>query len=203
MKATLTRAQIAARLDDNGFFRVSYSEPADMPYEEVEARVGRRLKEILPGHPDPDTYKIDGWAPHKIHQRCVSSMRVGRIMIASDAAHLCNPLGGLGVTGGFVDVGGLAQCLVGIYNGQADESILDTWNDKRREKWHKIIDVVTTDNFMKTTCRYPMEKLMQRPSWTVSDEARKEWLLKRLELRYDFSQHFNKPAGESAVAISE
>jgi 2-polyprenyl-6-methoxyphenol hydroxylase-like FAD-dependent oxidoreductase len=162
-----------------------------MSNEEIVERMPSRLEELLPGHPKPEDYKMLGWAPHKIHQRCVSSMRVGRIMVASDAAHLCNPLGGLGVTGGFVDVGGLADCLIGIWKGVADPSILDTWSDKRREKWHTIIDPVTTDNFMKTSCRYPVEKLRQRPEWTKSDELRKEFLLKRLEMRYDFKQHYN------------
>lgn len=133
-----------------------------------------------------------GWAPHKIHQRCASSMRVGRILLASDAAHLCNPLGGLGVTGGFVDAGGLADCFIGIWRGVADSSILDLYSEKRKEKWQTITDIVTTDNFMKTTCRYPPEKLRQRPAWHGNDELRKEFLLKRLELRYDFTQHYSK-----------
>ncbi|GJD04149.1 para-nitrophenol 4-monooxygenase 2 [Colletotrichum higginsianum] len=183
---------IAAKLNKEGLFRITYAEPVDMSYEEVEKRLPKRLEEILPGNPKQGSYKMLGWAPHKIHQRCVPSMRVGRIMVASDAAHLCNPLGGLGVTGGIVDVGGLADCLLGIWHGRADESILDLWSEKRKEKWYNITDKVTTDNFMKTTCRYPLEKLRQRPEWTKSDEARKEFLLQRLGLRYDFTQHYIK-----------
>ncbi|GJC84090.1 FAD-dependent monooxygenase terC [Colletotrichum liriopes] len=185
---------IAAKLNDEGLFRITYAEPGDMPYEEVEKRLHSRLEEILPGNPKPEAYKLLGWAPHKIHQRCVPSMRVGRILLASDAAHLCNPLGGLGVTGGFVDVGGLADCLLGIWNGLADTSILDLYSEKRKQKWYEVTDVVTTDNFMRTTCRYPPEKLQKRPEWTKSDEARKEFLLQRLGLRYDFTQHYTKKA---------
>ncbi|KZL84011.1 fad binding domain-containing protein [Colletotrichum incanum] len=183
---------IAAKLNDEGLFRITYAEPGDMPYEEVEKRLYSRLEEILPGNPKPEEYKMLGWAPHKIHQRCVPSMRVGRILLASDAAHLCNPLGGLGVTGGFVDVGGLADCLLGIWKGLADTSILDIYSEKRKQKWYEVTDVVTTDNFMRTTCRYPPEKLQKRPEWTKSDEARKEFLLQRLGLRYDFTQHYKK-----------
>ncbi|KAF4910017.1 FAD-dependent monooxygenase terC [Colletotrichum viniferum] len=187
---------IAAKLNDEGLFRITYAEPGDMSYEEVEKRLPSRLEEILPGNPKPDEYKMLGWAPHKIHQRCVPSMRVGRVLLASDAAHLCNPLGGLGVTGGFVDVGGLADCLLGIWKGVADESILDLYSEKRREKWYQVTDVVTTDNFMKTTCRYPLEKLAKRPEWTKSEEARKEFLLRRLGLRYDFTQHYKREASD-------
>ncbi|TLS31501.1 hypothetical protein PpBr36_02225 [Pyricularia pennisetigena] len=162
-------------------------EQADLSYEEVEKRRPSRLGEILPGHPKPEEYSMLGWAT-----RCVPSMRVGRVMLASDVTHLCNPLDGLGVAGGFVDAGSLADCLVGIYRGVADESILDLYSEQRKEKWYKIADVVTTENFIKTTCRCSPEKLMQRPEWPKSDEARKEFLLQRLNLCYDFTQHYNR-----------
>lgn len=38
---------------------------------------------------------------------------------------MCNPFGGMGLTGGIVDIGGLFDCLVGIYDGVADDTILD------------------------------------------------------------------------------
>jgi len=45
-------------------------------------------------------------------------MRVGRILLAGDSAHLCNPFGGLGLLGGIVDVGGLADFLIGMHEGE-------------------------------------------------------------------------------------
>lgn len=32
------------------------------------------------------------FSPYKIHQRLAEHLRVGRVLLAADAAHLCNPL---------------------------------------------------------------------------------------------------------------
>lgn len=54
--------------------------------------------------------------------------------------------GGMGLTGGFADVGGLYDCLYGIYSGQADDSILDIYDEKRREKYLEVIDPISSGN---------------------------------------------------------
>jgi 2-polyprenyl-6-methoxyphenol hydroxylase and related FAD-dependent oxidoreductases len=61
-------------------------------------------------------------------------------------ALVCNPFGGLGLTGGIVDVGGLSDCLEGIYTGRAEDGILDIYDTVRREKYNEIIDPVSTGN---------------------------------------------------------
>lgn len=55
--------------------------------------------------------------------------------------------GGLGITGGFVDVGCLYDCLYGIWTHQADDSILDLYSEVRRQKYKEIIDPISTENF--------------------------------------------------------
>jgi hypothetical protein len=52
----------------------------------------------------------------------------------------------MGLTGGFADVGGLYDCLYGIYSGQADDSILDKYSDIRREKYLSVIDPISSGN---------------------------------------------------------
>jgi 2-polyprenyl-6-methoxyphenol hydroxylase-like FAD-dependent oxidoreductase len=52
-------------------------------------------------------------------------------MLAGDAAHICNPFGGLGLTGGIVDAGNLSDALIGVIKGVADESILDKYSEIR------------------------------------------------------------------------
>jgi hypothetical protein len=52
----------------------------------------------------------------------------------------------MGLTGGFADVGGLYDCLYGIYTGVADESILDKYDEIRREKYLTVIDPISSSN---------------------------------------------------------
>lgn len=54
--------------------------------------------------------------------------------------------GGMGLTGGFADVGGLFDCFYGLYTGRADDSILDRYDSIRREKYWNVIDPVSSGN---------------------------------------------------------
>ncbi|KAF9636277.1 putative fad binding domain-containing protein [Lasiodiplodia theobromae] len=128
------------------YWRVSYGERSGLSHEELLERAPAKFAAMLPGNPQPGDYEIAGFSPYRVHQRLAPSMRVGRVMLAADAAHLCNPFGGLGLTGGIVDVGGLYDCLAGIHDGQADESILDVYSDVRRRMWTDVIDGVSSDN---------------------------------------------------------
>lgn len=46
-----------------------------------------------------------------------------------------------------MDVGGLSDCLVGIYSNKADSSILDVYCDIRRKKYQEIVDPISSANF--------------------------------------------------------
>ena len=52
----------------------------------------------------------------------------------------------MGLTGGLVDVEGLYQCLIGIHDGVADESILDRYCEVRRMKYQTITDPISCAN---------------------------------------------------------
>ncbi|KAK9424368.1 putative Para-nitrophenol 4-monooxygenase [Seiridium unicorne] len=137
---------MAARITRDGLWRVTYGEIPGLSNDELRQRLPEKFKAFLPGAPDPGQYEVVNFSPYKVHQRLAKQMRVGRFLLAADAAHLCNPFGGMGLTGGIVDVGGLRDCLVGIYEGKADDTILDRYNDIRRQKYLEIIDVVSTEN---------------------------------------------------------
>lgn len=83
---------MAAKIHTKGLWRISYGEKAGLTDDELRERQPWKFKEMLPGHPDPDKYKVINFSPYKIHQRLAKSMRVGRFLLAADAAHLCNPL---------------------------------------------------------------------------------------------------------------
>lgn len=102
-------------------------------------------------------------SPYRIHQRLAKSMRVGRFLLAADAAHLCNPFGGLGLTGGIIDVGNLFDCLRGLYENKSDESILDLYSDIRRNVWTEVIDPISTGNMRRLSKLDPDRAAVEDP----------------------------------------
>ncbi|MEV6209103.1 FAD-dependent monooxygenase [Kitasatospora sp. NPDC051914] len=58
--------------------------------------------------------------------------RVGRVLIAGDAAHRHPPTGGLGLTSAMHDVQNLTWKLAAVLNGHAGDALLDTYEAERR-----------------------------------------------------------------------
>lgn len=83
---------MAARISDDGLWRVSYGEIPGLSPDEILARQPAKFEQMLPGHPQPNEYKLANINPYRVHQRLAEKMRVGRFLLAADAAHLCNPL---------------------------------------------------------------------------------------------------------------
>ncbi|KAF6828067.1 FAD binding domain-containing protein [Colletotrichum musicola] len=192
---------MAAKIDNDGLYRVTYGEDPGLSVEELRARQQEKFRTMLPGHPGPDEYKMVNFAPYRMHQRCAPKFRVGRFLLAADAAHLCNPWGGLGITGGFVDVGGLYDCLAGIWDGVADEGILDLYCEKRREKWKTVIDPVSQDNFRRVSDKNPATRVERDGFLQMCQRSEKDKGLERalamgsFDVRYNFTQHYKKVNG--------
>lgn len=132
-----------------GLFRVTYGEAGSMSREDCAApeRAVERLQAVLPASlSDPSQFEVVSSSPYRVHQRCAPSFRAGRVLLAADAAHLCNPMGGMGLTNGMVDVGGLADCLIGIHRGVAGEDILEKYDSVRRGIFRDVVDGITTAN---------------------------------------------------------
>lgn len=187
---------MGAKITRDGLWRVSYGEPADMPFKQVLERQPWKYETMLPGRPKPDQYRIVNINPYRIHQRCAEKFRVGRVLLAADAAHLCNPFGGLGLTGGIMDVGGLSQCLIGIAQGRTSPAILDRYDEVRRSIWHEIINPVSSGNFMRVSSNpdevADTDELIQMSKKAWHDEhTLKQQHAFAYSLCHDFSQHFD------------
>lgn len=83
---------MAAKITSDGMWRVTYGDVVGLEPEEYIKRQPMRYEQILPGAPKPEDYVLKSASPYKLQQRCAKSFRVGRILLAADAAHLCNPL---------------------------------------------------------------------------------------------------------------
>lgn len=83
---------MAAKITNDGMWRVTYGDIPGLTDEEYIKRQPMRFEQMLPGSPKPGDYKLVNIGPYKMHQRLAPKLRVGRILLAADAAHLCNPL---------------------------------------------------------------------------------------------------------------
>jgi 2-polyprenyl-6-methoxyphenol hydroxylase-like FAD-dependent oxidoreductase len=124
---------VVAILDDTGLWRVAFGVKSGMTNDEIRAELDEHFKHIFPVW--PAEYKLEALNKYTPHQRCASTFRKGRILLAGDAAHSNNPIGGLGLTTGILDAGPLGRALAAVIDGKAPESLLDKWATARREKW--------------------------------------------------------------------
>jgi 2-polyprenyl-6-methoxyphenol hydroxylase-like FAD-dependent oxidoreductase len=81
--------------------------------------------------PRSEPYNIAHRSIYHVHQRVAKSFRRGRALLAGDAAHVNNPLGGMGMNGGIQDAFNLADKFKEIYAG-ADDRLLDRYDRQRR-----------------------------------------------------------------------
>lgn len=92
------------------------------------AAMEAKLQRIVPM---PEAYEVLEVRPYRIHQRIVENYRVGRILLAGDAAHLNSPSGGMGMNGGIHDAFCLTDLLIQVWRG-ADLGLLDRYVRQRR-----------------------------------------------------------------------
>jgi 2-polyprenyl-6-methoxyphenol hydroxylase-like FAD-dependent oxidoreductase len=88
------------------------------------------------------------WASRfRIHRRAAPRFRVGRVLLAGDAAHVHSPVGGLGMNGGIQDAHNLAWKLAGALGGGDADRLLDSYDVERRavvvESVSRYTDIVT------------------------------------------------------------
>jgi 3-(3-hydroxy-phenyl)propionate hydroxylase len=69
---------------------------------------------------------------YRVHQRVAAKFQKGRTFLAGDAAHINNPLGGMGMNGGIHDALNLTSKLGPVINGETDEGILADYDLQRR-----------------------------------------------------------------------
>lgn len=91
--------------------------PTDPSLSDAEvldaATIERRMQALLPGEP----YEIAHKTAYRVHERVAETYVHGRVFLAGDAAHLNNPLGGMGMNGGIHDAVNLTEKLAAVIRG--------------------------------------------------------------------------------------
>jgi 3-(3-hydroxy-phenyl)propionate hydroxylase len=114
-----------------GLWRTVFpTEPAETDDDVLgDAGVQARLNKFFPS---PLPYPVVHRNLYVTHQRVAASFRHGRVLLAGDAAHVNNPIGGMGLNGGIQDGVNLADKLARIVMGGESTRLLDLYDRQRR-----------------------------------------------------------------------
>jgi 3-(3-hydroxy-phenyl)propionate hydroxylase len=108
-------------------FPARESETDDDAFSEVSVR--KRMSRLVERHPMELVVHRN---IYRAHQRVAKTFRKGRVFLAGDAAHVNNPVGGLGLNCGIHDAVELAETLDLVASGRAKEDLLDRYERRRR-----------------------------------------------------------------------
>lgn len=87
------------------------------------------MADIVPGI---SRYEVAHVTLYNVHQRVAKTFQHGRAFLVGDAAHINNPLGGMGMNGGIHDAINLTSRLVDVWHGSKPESELERYDRQRR-----------------------------------------------------------------------
>jgi 3-(3-hydroxy-phenyl)propionate hydroxylase len=158
--------------------------PLDPGKEEAACRpeaLQARLQAFLPTGRE---FEIVGTNVYTVHQRVAKKFRLGRAILAGDAAHVNSPIGAMGMNSGVHDAFNLAAKLVQILRGEAGEEILDRYERQRRHVAIQHTQAQTIRNKRLLAERDPQlrKKSLDDLARTAEDPARARAFLLRASL---------------------
>lgn len=126
-------------------WRLAFPADPDRPREETMDldTVQKRLQGFVPRR---EEYEVIHRNAYRVHQRVAATFNAGRMAIAGDAAHVNNPLGGMGLNGGVHDAINLAEKLGRLWRGEARGDSLDLYTRQRRPTQIKYVQSITERN---------------------------------------------------------
>lgn len=117
-----------------------------------DASVQARLQKFFPSS---QPYEIVHRNLYVTHQRVAATFRAGRVLLAGDAAHVNNPIGGMGLNGGFQDAANLGEKLGEVICDGAPEALLDLYALQRRTVAVEFVQEQTIANKRRLEARDP------------------------------------------------
>jgi 3-(3-hydroxy-phenyl)propionate hydroxylase len=127
--------------------------------------------------PGVTNYEIAHVTLYKVHQRVAKIFQQGRVFLAGDAAHINNPLGGMGMNGGIHDAVNLTSRLIEVWRGTKGESELERYDRQRRQVTLEYIEKQSIQN--KRNLESDGTEFRRSLAEIASDQARtREYLLR-------------------------
>ncbi len=110
-------------------FRIDWQVPPgfDLAAEEAGGGLDRRIRQII----GTVTYELVWRSVYRFQSRIADRMRVGRVLLAGDCAHLVAPFGARGLNSGVPDAENAAWKIAFVVRGWAPEALLASYQDER------------------------------------------------------------------------
>ena len=142
--------------DLKGRWRAVFNTREDEKDEEAlsDASVRARLSRIYVPEAERDYLHLNLYA---VHQRVAKSFRKGRVFLCGDAAHVNNPIGGLGPNCGIHEAWHLSRLLDRVLRGENAE-VLDEYERTRRPLNIKYVQEQTVANKKRLEEREPAQR---------------------------------------------
>jgi 3-(3-hydroxy-phenyl)propionate hydroxylase len=133
-------------------------------------RIEARLQAV---QPNPAGYELRHRTAYRVHERVADDYVVGRVLLAGDAAHINNPLGGMGMNGGIHDAFNLAGKLAAVWKG-ADPALLQRYGRQRRKVALDVVQAQALRNRQILNQRDPAARAAHHDDLrsTVADPAK-------------------------------
>jgi pentachlorophenol monooxygenase/3-(3-hydroxy-phenyl)propionate hydroxylase len=122
-------------------FRIDWQVPGDydLDAEEASGALDARIRAIVGEAP----YEIVWKSVYRFHSRVVDRMRVGRVLLGGDCAHLMSPFGARGLNSGVADAENAAWKLAYVLHGWAGDALLESYHHERHAAALENLDVTT------------------------------------------------------------
>jgi 3-(3-hydroxy-phenyl)propionate hydroxylase len=137
-----------------GLWRTVFPTDSTTPEEELTSDTAAQalLQKFFPA---PQPYEVVHRNLYVTHQRVAATFRKGRVLLAGDAAHVNNPIGGMGLNGGIQDGVNLADKLARILLDGAPDTLLDTYDRQRRTVAVEFVQEQSIENKKRLEARDP------------------------------------------------
>jgi len=150
--------------------------------DDREALSDDNVQRLLRGVADvPGGFEIAHRTLYSVHQRVANTFRVGRVLLAGDAAHINNPLGGMGMNGGIHDAILFAHAAASVCSGALADHRLDAMADFRRRLAVEYVQQQTHRNAVSLAAADGNERreALARLAATAADpDAARDYVLK-------------------------
>jgi 3-(3-hydroxy-phenyl)propionate hydroxylase len=156
-----------------GLWRAMFPVAAEVPDEETLTEAFGRIRFGRIGAQFADV-PVRHRTLYRVHQRVAKTFRLGRVLLAGDAAHINNPLGGMGLNGGVHDAVNLAERLAPVWHGEAAPDLLDQYDRQRRGVTVEHVQRQTIANKQNLEAKDPeaQRAFRERMAATSADPAR-------------------------------